>query len=276
MTTPFLYPTITSVPCGYSYYSTIPVPRLLATLATKDADILIVFKAFHDADCKVQEERLVTVRDCTLVGAPPRPFLMEDHSDKWGVEPGFVEMTFSSLYGKPVFLSKRPFAFYTVFSAVGKKSFLTDNTFKFGSPPVIDQIAMFGRFTDSYPIVHVDRMRDLGESLIVINPYQQAILFQVVSHDDRKSRRVRIPARTARYFRLIELLEPDEIEWIGQIQITANNRLITFSVKHSLADPSIITTHEHLDPFRADPTHVPATQWLRNYIGERLKSAGLL
>jgi len=37
-------------------------------------------------------------------------------------------------------------------------------------------------------------------------------------------------------------------------------------------NPDSLTTVEHLDPFRGDPTHVPAFQALRSGVGEWLKS----
>jgi len=228
----------------------------------------VTFNAVHDGQYKKTEERMICVRNGALQGPAPENFYLEDQSEVWGEEPGFVEFTFESVDGSQIFETKRPLSFYSVYSAPGKKSFLTDNSYKFGSPPVIDQIAKFGRYNDSYPIVHIDRSRDIGESLILINPYRRAVVYQVVTREGRKSPRRRLDPMSARYFHFEELMSDDETNWITQIQLTANNRLLTFTVKHSIANPKIITTHEHLDPFRADPTHMPATQWLRNIIGE--------
>ena len=61
----------------------------------------------------------------------------------------------------PLFTSNRPPAFYNVYSAPGRKSFFACHTWKFGSPQVIGQIAAFGRFADAYPVIHIDRERDL-------------------------------------------------------------------------------------------------------------------
>jgi hypothetical protein len=271
MTSSYLMPTLTSIPGGYTFYSAIPMPRLLASLIVPDADIRVAYNAVHDGQCKVSEERMICVRDGALKGPEPAPFSLEDQLETWGAEPGFVEFTFESANASQIFETKRPLSFYSVYSSPGKKSFLTDNSYKFGSPPVIDQIAKFGRYNDSYPIVHIDRTRDIGESLILINPYRRAVVYQVVTKEGRKSPRRRLDPMTARYFRFEELMPDDETNWITQIQLTASNRLLTFTVKHSIANPWLITTHEHLDPFRADPTHMPATQWLRNVIGERLQ-----
>jgi hypothetical protein len=271
MTSSYLMPTLTSIPGGYSFYSAIPMPRLLASLTVPDADIRVTYNVVHDGQYKVLEERLISVRDGALKSPEPAPFSLEDQSETWGEEPGFVEYTFESADDSQIFKTSLPISFYSINSSPGKKSFLTDNSYKFGSPPVIDQIAKFGQYNDSYPIVHINRSRDISESLILINPYRRAVVYQIVTKEGRKSPRRRLDPMTARYFRLEELMSDDETNWITQIQLTASNRLLTYIVKHSAANPWLITTHEHLDPFRADPTHMPATQWLRNVIGERLQ-----
>ena len=74
--------------------------------------------------------------------------------------------------------------------------------------------------------------------------------------------------------RLEELLRPNEESWIGHLQLTATNRLVTFHIKHSMADATIISDHEHLDPFRGDRTHYPLTQLIRLRYGEFLKRHG--
>ena len=73
---------------------------------------------------------------------------------------------------------------------------------------------------------------------------------------------------------LAPLLLKGEEMWAGQIQITATNRVITFNVKHSFKDPTNISDHEHLDPYRGEPTHFPATQWLRLRLGKWLMRRG--
>ena len=115
---------------------------------------------------------------------------------------------------------------------------------------------------------HIDRDRDYGESLALINPYKKAVLAKVHTADGRTIPRLRVPPMSVRRVDLGQLLEAGERRWRGRLQLTANNRLITFDVKHSFADPTLITDHEHLDPFRADPTHLPLTRLLRMRAGD--------
>jgi hypothetical protein len=72
------------------------------------------------------------------------------------------------------------------------------------------------------------------------------------------------------------LIEDGETGWCGQIQITATNRVITFDLKHSLREPDLISDHEHLDPYRGEPTHFPASRWLRLKAGKWLMLRGKL
>ncbi len=137
---------------------------------------------------------------------------------------------------------------------------------------MIGQIAAFGRYADAYPVIHIDRARDLGDSLVLINPYRKPILAQILTNDGRRPARLRVEPMSDRMVNLAELIAPDESEWLGQLQLTANNRVITHIVKHSLSDPTRISTVEHLDPFRADPAHVPLFQWMRLKTGAWLRA----
>ncbi len=91
-------------------------------------------------------------------------------------------------------------------------------------------------------------------------------------YDGRRPRRLRVEPMTGRMVDLADLIAPDEPRWMGQTQLTANNRVITHIVKHSMSDPTRISTVEHLDPFRADPTHFPLFRWLRLSVGESIQS----
>ena len=165
-----------------------------------------------------------------------------------------------------------PPSFYNVYAAPGRKTFFACHRRKFGSPQVIGQIAAFGRYVDAYPVIHIDRKRDLADSLVLINPYAKPILAKILTDDGRRFSRLRVKPMAARMIDLAALISPDRPRWLGQIQLTANNRLLTHIVKHSLVDPTRIGTVEHLDPFRSDPSHYPLFQWIRLQVGEVLRS----
>ena len=118
-------------------------------------------------------------------------------------------------------------------------------------------------YIDAYPVIRIDKTRDLGETFVLINPYKRPILAQIVTHDGRSLPRTRISPESACNVDLSALLQGNETAWTGHVQLTANNRLIPFNIKHSFQDPTLISDHEHLDPYRSDPTYQPITLSMR-------------
>jgi hypothetical protein len=181
--------------------------------------------------------------------------------------PGFVESAFKLADDNSHFVTKAPMGNYALYSAKGRPSYRADGDYKFGSPPVISTVGMYGRVIDGYPTVRLDREHGYGESLACINPYGRPINVAVRTHDGRELPRQRITPLSGLFISLEPVLKAEEARWTGRVQITANNRLVLYHVRHKFGDPTNITDHEHLDPYRADPTHLPATRWLRQKIG---------
>lgn len=188
--------------------------------------------------------------------------------------PGFIETQFTTLNGSG-FSSNSPSFSYIVYKSPGKKSYLGDNSWKYATPPVINQIAEFGVYIDGCSVARVDRDKDYGESFILINPYRKTIIANLLAPEHRSIRNIKIPARSVRRISLEGLLKDHERSFAGQVQLTANNRLITYDIKHSLSDPTTIFAQEHLDPFRGDATHVPLFSIYRQKIGRWFSNRGI-
>lgn len=184
---------------------------------------------------------------------------------------GYLECALRADDDKTLFKVMRLPGAYNIHSAPTNKSFFTCHTHKFASPPVISQIARFGQFVDCYSVATVDRMADLTTSLVLVNPYGKAIVAKVLTREGRRIDAIRVAPKSATRVDLQALLREDERSWGGHIQLTANNRALTWLVKHRISAPDAIATVEHLDPFRADETHMPLTKALRNWIGEWLE-----
>ncbi len=266
----YVIPTISSLLIGYDCTIPVSAEAVEKRLSGSAGRIRHRFRVFHDGKIAAQETRHIEIRGGKIVGPRPQAFVWRDCENAWDENPGFLDNDFRVEDGDIRFVGNKPLLAYSFYSAAGKKSFLSDNAYKFSSPPVIAQIAAYGRFVDTYSVVRLDRERDYGESLVLINPYQKPILCSVLTMDGRKLPRLRIPALSARYLHLENILEKNETAWAGEIQLTANNRLITFDVKHSLSDIRTVSDHEHLDPFRGDPTHMPFFQWCRSALGDLL------
>jgi len=52
-------------------------------------------------------------------------------------------------------------------------------------------------------------------------------------------------------------------EWSGQVMIKGKNRLILFFMKHMMDNPSDITTLEHSENFRGEPTYYSLSDTLK-------------
>lgn len=256
----YIYPTIVSLPIGYGVKIPLDEGQFVQRLATGDADIRARFVVYRAGQKASSEERILSFRKKKLVAGALQPFAWTD-PDPAEDQP-FGEMHFEAADDRPIFCLNVPFSTYAVYSAPGKKSFFSDASYKYGSPPIINQMAMVGRFVETFTVVHLDRARDLGETLSFINPYMRAINVQVLGHDGRAMPRTQIAPLSCRHVSIEPLLGADD-SWLGQIHLTATNRLVVYHIKHSLRNPRLISDHEHLDPFRAEDTHWPLTRLLR-------------
>jgi hypothetical protein len=268
----YIYPTIASLPLGYNAEVPFVFDQLQDRVAVRDAEIEYRFDIFREGNQVGSETRKLRITRGKLAGEAPAPFRWKDPSDSGEASHAYGELHCTAVDGRSIFSSKTPLSLYVIYTKPGKKSFFSDPHYKYGSPPVIDQMAEFGQYVETYPVIHLDRARDLGESLVFINPYNRAINVRVLAYDGRSIPKFQIPPLCCRHVPLAALLGEGENEWMGQIQLTANNRLIVFHVKHSLANPRLISDHEHLDPFRAEPTHWPLTLLLRTGAGHLVSS----
>jgi hypothetical protein len=271
MATSFLIPIVTWLPRGYDCTIVMPPAALADRLIAGSVRLERYWQAVVDGTIADGGSDFLDFEDRRLVSPVPADVTWRATAQPdWPDGGGYLEFGIRAADGQPVFTERRLPSHYNVYTAPDAKSFFTCHTWKFGSPQVISQIAKFGRYVDAYSVIHIDRARDLDDSLVLINPYMKPILSQLLTQDGRRPPRLRIPAQSAVRVDLAEVIAPDEEEWLGQVQLTANNRLVTYIVKHSLRDPNTISTVEHLDPFRADPTHMPWFAWLRNRVGDLL------
>lgn len=270
MASNYLYPTISSLPAGYDCAIVLPLERIAERLLDGNGRVSCDFAVYFNGETVSENKVILDFEDGVLRGPPPTPFVWKDAGDDWNGETGFLELTIQSPHKQAIFNSKRVIGFYSIYSKPGKKSFFSDNAYKMAAPPVINQIAAYGRYVDGYPVVHIDRDKDLGETLTLINPYKKPVLVEVRTCKGRRLPRTRVAPHSAALIRMEKLLGSDERLWIGQIQVTANNRLVTYHLKHSLRDPRVISDHEHLDTYRGEATHLPATRWLRQAVGNLL------
>lgn len=270
MASSFLIPIITWLPPGYDCTVVMPSAAIAGSVRSEGGTAERYWKAMVGGRVVEESSDLIEFRDGKVVAGPEHYVVWRGSARKdWPDAGGLLEFGIRAADNSPLFTARRLPSFYNLYSGPGRKSFLLCHAWKFGSPQVISQIARFGQYVDAYPVIHIDRARDLGDSLVLVNPYRKAILARILTQDRTNLPRIRIDPMSVAAINLADFIAPAGSEWLGQIQITANNRLVTYIVKHSLTDPAAISTVEHLDPFRADPTHFPWFRSLRLWWGDR-------
>jgi hypothetical protein len=269
----FLIPIIVWLPRGYELTIVSSRERVEKSMPGWSGQI----ERYAQVVCagKVLEESALTadVVDGKIVSDWPDSYsYAAGKNPDWPADGGFLEFGIRSVDDSPAFSTKQLPGAYNLYTGDGVKSFIMCQTWKFGSPQVITQIAALGRYVDAYSVIHIDFDKDLGDSLVLINPYLKPIVAEIVALGHQKLPRIRIAPLTVKRIDLATLVPEGARAWQGAIQLSANNRLVTQIVKHSAKNPDTLTTVEHLDPFRGDPTHMPAFQTLRNVVGDWLKA----
>ena len=275
MSTNYFVPRIYLLPPGYNMRLEPPYSNYSKALANGSATLTCITRVVHEGEIIKENSVPLVYEKGLLVSEVPKPIVWHDHGAEWGENPGFVELDIQTENGETSIQDYIGPVAYATYYARGRKALLADGPMKYASPPTIAQIAEFGQFVEGQAIVRIDKNRDFGEFIALINPYRRPILAALSGSDGRTLPRLKIPPFSCRIMRIDELLRDKETEWVGHVQITATNRVVLYDLKHSLADPTLLSHYEHLDPFRADPTHMPAFKWLRISIGNLLAKRGI-
>lgn len=266
----YLIPGVTSLQPGYRCTIKPILSMIENCLISPNVDISVWLDIFRDGQKIDRQEKMLSFRLGAAITDKELFFNWPEKGYMQSERAGYVEFGYTSADGKPVFRTNLAAGIYAIFSRPGYKGFISDLSHKYSSPPTINQIAVHGRYIDGYPPVLLDRAKDYGETIVLINPYRRPIIAEIRSHDNQVLPRIKILPQSAENISLAPFLPQDKSRWEGRIQLTASNRLITFSLKHLFSDPSVICDHEHLDPYRGETTHAPWFQYLRMTVGMHL------
>ena len=263
----YLIPVIYDAPDGYDVTVAFGPDHIARRLARRTGEVAWDVRVLHDGQVVEERRTVLSFKPDRMPADSEMVSVWQGTKFDGKTRPAFVESCFSILEGDSSFTTKAPVANYALYAAPNRPSYRADGAYKFGSPPTISTVSSLGRLIDGYPIVRLDRGQGFGESVICINPYGRPIIVAVRTHDGRELPRQRVAPLAGALIPLEPLLKEHEGRWTGRIQIIANNRVLLFHLRHKFGNPFDITDHEHLDPYRADPTHLPATQWLRQFAG---------
>lgn len=265
----FIIPHVVPVFPGYDTVFNQSEAAVLGRLIVPDAVIDNQISVYRNGECVDRVSHRIRIENGAVVeGALGGVRVKSDEADEL---PGYLHSNMISSDESEIFSTHSPVTLYTTYVPLnGGKPFFSNGAPRYSEPRVINQIREFGEFCDTYPNVIVDREKGYGFSLFLINPYSKAIVMTVATQGSEKVAKTRIDPQSSKILDLSEALLGNGSRWAGQIQIKANNRLISFVLRHSLENPKQITDFDHMDPFRGEPTHLPATQLMR------IKTADLL
>ena len=257
---------IIPIPLGYNTKVIIPINMIKDNIVknSKNYEIEVSLIGYKEGSKFFEKNRVINENSKGFIEIE-----IEDQS-KISDKSGYAELNIKSSNKTNIFLSRAALNFYTFYYYNGKKSFLSDNAYKFGSPTIIAQMAKIKKYIDAYPAIMINKINDLDETIVLINPYKRKIKAKIITFDGREINNIIINSFSVKEILLSQILQDNENEWKGHIQLTATNRIITFNYKHSFKDKKIISDFEHLDPYRGDPTFIPFTKLLRQKIGTYL------
>ena len=260
-------------PPGYRLIQSIHLDRVGALLDRPDAQVRLVRSLVAGESELSHREDVLVFRDrrCDSAAALFESDAPPENCWTEGAPLAYLE-SHLAIEGDGQFASQFPPSYYTIYAGRERKSFYSDNALKYGNTVTIYQIQAFGAWVEGYPACLVDPARDIDESLVLINPFLRPAVVDVTLEGIEAKRRFRIEPRTGRRIGLAKTFDIGEAGWSGQVYVSGRNRVVMYVAKHSLADPSRITTVEHSNPYRGEPTHVPFTQMARRSVGERLRA----
>jgi len=249
-------------PPGYTLRQRLPLDALRATCLDSNETVLIERRLYGGGKLLQRDESQLVLRGGVWVDGAAAAFDLEStvSQAEWrdGDALPFVETLISATEGRGFRTMFAP-SFYTVFDSDTLKSFFNDNALKYANTVVIHQIEAFRSWVEGYPACAIDRARDVGQSVLLINPHEKPAVVNVELEGVAKPRKVKVDAMSARRVDFAAMLGPDVGAWRGQAFVWGTNRVNMFFFYHALSQPESIVTMEHSEVYRGEHGYVP---WL--------------
>lgn len=184
---------------------------------------------------------------------------------------GYLQVSLVS--EQPVFRKLLTEHAYSLVVRPDGSTFVLNASFKFSVPIIIGQMHSVGRFCLVHPAHYVNQADRIGNSTLIINPFDGPLLVRM-SIPQGKELRKRINPHHAVMIPLEELIDDDRLTCV---LYSGNNRYPAWDVRHTLGDYSRINRIDHLEYFRSDPTirHQPLAAALRSRIKRRMTTLAL-
>jgi hypothetical protein len=247
-------------PPGYTLRQRLPLDALRATCLDSNETVLIERRLYGGGKLLQRDESQLVLRGGVWVDGAAAAFDLESTVSQVEWRDGdalpFVETLISAIEGRGFRTMFAP-SFYTVFDSDTLKSFFNDNALKYANTVVIHQIEAFRSWVEGYPACAIDRARDVGQSVLLINPHEKPAVVNVELEGVAKPRKVKVDAMSARRVDFAAMLGPDVGAWRGQAFVWGTNRVNMFFFYHALSQPESIVTMEHSEVYRGEHGYVP-------------------
>lgn len=203
-----------------------------------------------------------------LASADPVTVFLSEKADTFG----YLEVAFFS--ENPIFRRLDVSIGYSLYSRGGLDAFTVIPDTKFARPILIDQFRQVGRFSLVHSATYNGYGQSSSNSLFFINPYEKAVLIRVQASNGKKLT-ARIGVHEAKMLPLDELIDFDKPTCV---QLTANNRIPAWDLKHSSGNLRLINSVDHLDVFRGTKAKQPSSvsRFIKDWIREKLQQNGIL
>ena len=122
---------------------------------------------------------------------------------------------------------------------------------KYAEPLIIGNMQSLGTFNLINPGHYFDSDANISNSALIINPYDGALIATAVSSFNKKIKK-KIPGKSAVMIDLSEII-PEKTPTC--VLYSGSNRYTGWDVRHAYNDVNKIINIDHLEYFRAIPTH---------------------
>ena len=170
----YLLPLIVAIPKGYNLCISVPINQIISRLDERidETEIVIKCNLINDGCFFLKKEKNFLIKKKSNQISSENFFFENIETFE---NPSYVEIEIISKDKKLIFKNNFVTSFYSIFSYKIKKTFISDNAFKSGSPNVIYQISKIKRFVDTYSAINIDFKKLLGETMMFINPYKKKL-----------------------------------------------------------------------------------------------------
>lgn len=253
-------------PLGYTYYQFIPVEIIKDLIIGKNAELEIKRKVILNKKTLFEKSALIIYKNNKIVNNNSNKFEWKNINEPKNFS--YIETQINLLSGIGFTTTSLP-GFYVNYNSANQKNFMSCGVEKYGNPRVIMQMQEFGMWIDGYPAVNISHKNNTAYSLVIINPYKIQNKFTIEINNLKIKQNISVDALSVKKINFFDIIKIKE--WSGQFYIHGKRRGIIYLINHAFNNSNTISTVEHGDPFRAEPTFQPRFQFLRSQIHKSLK-----